>query len=197
MARKSRKKPTVAAIGPAPVATGGVSPEATLRDGASGLPVTLADGQLWILSCDDLRPSLDSVRNRIFDANVLNGSYDPDDQIRIRIAAAHLVMMAHAIDMDTAVELIRLVPIETLIAPIEEIFWGDREGSRTYSVWARVSLRINGIDLDRLPPEEIYPTLNGLETTGKALPKAFIASVEAAHRRARRGSIPRRPAAPE
>jgi hypothetical protein len=166
-----------------------ISPESTRRGHVAGVPITLADGREWTLAYDALYPICDDCRDLIFNAQVLKGSYSAEEVELFFVVAYRLLRLAHELDPGTAASLLRGLEDLAVVRPVEQALFGDAQAARTYSTWARASLRINGIDPETLPPREFAPTLRALEDTGRALPKAFIASVAAAEHRARRDSM--------
>jgi hypothetical protein len=173
--------------GSAEATTPGPSPETTRRPGVEGVPVQLGDGREWHLARVGLLPALDEMRDKFFDAATLVGTYDETDQGWIRAAAYHLIAGCHDIDAAAASALIIAAPIRDLAPAVEVALFGEESsGLISYSLWARTSLRKNGIDPLALPLDEVRPTLDALESAGLALPREMIGSVSAAQRRANR-----------
>lgn len=166
-----------------------ISPGSTRRRGLAGVPITLGDGREWTLAYDALYPICDECRDLIFNARVLTAHYSAEEVELFYLVAYRLLRLAHELEPEIAAELLRGASDEDVVRAGEKALFGDAQAARTYSTWARVSLRINGIDPESLPPQEFAPTLTALEDMELALPRTFIASVEAAEHRARRDSM--------
>jgi hypothetical protein len=161
-------------------------PEATLRPGARGLPVELADGRAWLLGWGGLDRALDPARDAIFDGAAINGRYLDCDAEWFRVAAVLLLRKAHDLTLDQAVELVRPLDWTDLIHPIERALGLSTLGSRrTYSRWARAALVAAGIDPEEVDPELMPLVIGTLEAAGRTLPRTWIEAVEAAERRRR------------
>src|SRR4051812_43024862 len=108
---------------PANIRTGAESdpsdPKATLRPGADGIPVVLADGREWLLAHGGIHPSLDEARDRLFDAAIVAGTYDDGDLAWISVAAVKLLRANHDIDHVEAFALVQGAPTEGLVRAVE------------------------------------------------------------------------------
>lgn len=175
-----------------------VSSEATESQGADvepslrretfitdGVPIVLGEFGTWTLPYALTQPSIDDLRDAIFDRYILKEQVIVGD---ISLAACRLLRVNYDISPEDA----GLVLRSAVQADLAEAVWacliGETSNHRTYSQWVRSSLYTAGLDPAKIPPRELGHVLRHLEMSGRVEPKqTFISSVEA---KIIRGSLP-------
>lgn len=155
------------------------SPEdCSRRTSAGGTPVLMGDGRQWPLA--DYIPSLGGAWDRLFDSNLLDGAYQPED---VRIAAGHLLLANFELAPEAVATLIVGADLAALVVAVENAMFGPLQKPRTWSDWALGSLYANGIDPAGVPPSRLRAVLEVLVECGRTVPSGrFIDSAIAAGR---------------
>ena len=154
------------------------------RPGATGTPITLADGATWLLA--SLRfaadrdggsfshPDLDAEIDRLFEASTLEGEVALAD---VFLVARSLLRANYHLDDAEFAELASLgAEPERLAfasAVLDAVFGGGSDGeprARGYTDWARASLLANGIAASAIRPEDLTHILAILVATGRTIP---------------------------
>ena len=140
------------------------TPESSARiANPEGYDLVLADGKTWVLY--EFVPRPDVVWDRLFDHNVLGGSYQVRD---VRIAGVRLLIAHYDLPLDYAVWLIAGSDVEALCRIVETAMFGARHRLVGWSNWVRSAFLANGIDPASVPPEDRVDVLNQLVITGRA-----------------------------
>lgn len=149
------------------------------RPDITGFPVTI-DGQVWLFA--NAPPALSPIWDEIFDQNQLDGGYA---QPTLFVAAYRLLEANYLLTSDELIDLLNQLPVEDLVAPVENALFGPRRPHVTYGAWARASLLANGLDPDRLPPADRRLVLEQLVAMGRARnPAKVITSAMTSRKRA-------------
>ena len=107
------------------------NPEATLRPGASGIPVEMG-GDIWLLS--DHAPASGKVWDDIYDAATLSGECDT---LAIQTAAVMLLTTCHDLSLDEAVPLVKTADPRILASVVRTALFEPEKTHRTRSSWIR------------------------------------------------------------
>lgn len=159
---------------------GDLFPEARAKEGATGVPLVLADGQEWLLADGGMANALDGLRDRIDDAARLRGEVDT---VEVRNAAFILLKANYDLVDGEAATLIMGAEPQALTDAVSLALFGDGDGRRTYSVWATASLLANGVDPGSVPVRFMPFVLEILVQTKRTVPAGqFIESAIAAKR---------------
>lgn len=156
------------------------TPESRILEGASGTPVKLSDGNVWLLADGGLLNVLDGLRDKIDDDARLTGEVN---MIDVAEMAAHLVVANYELDDDEARRLVIGSVDQELADAVTEALFGQNGPRRTYTSWAASALLANGIDPASVPSRLMPHVLHQLEGTKRCMPRGeYIESAEAARR---------------
>jgi hypothetical protein len=157
-----------------------ITPEAREKEGASGVPVMLADGRTWLLCDGGLCNALDGLRDEIDDQARLRGAVDIT---LIRGAAFTMLRSNYLLSDAEAADLILGAEVQPLTDAVSIAFFGDPDGRQTFTVWAAASFLANNIDPANVPYHLRQHVLDILVQTHRTIPASkFIESAIAAPR---------------
>jgi hypothetical protein len=187
-----RKPKAEATPEPAPIVH--PDPAERLREGATGIEVTMGDGRTWLLAHCGLAKGLTAVRDRMFDSLIVYDEASGEDilegcfyalRINYNLTDEEFAALVNATDPATI--------FDGVIEAVLPTACGD---DRTYTGWARASLLANGIKPIDVPAGDMRNVLDMLVATNRTLPlNKFVESARHAAARATiRGMIPRKPA---
>lgn len=148
------------------------------RLGADGMPIRLADGQVWLLATPSYRagrggltrPDVDEVLDRIFESLSLDGGVSLEDAWS---AARVLLLRNYRLDDDELAQLLSVSPgaeSRDLADAVVSALLGSEDGERTYSRWVRASLLANGLAGSEIPAGDLPNVLSILVATGRTVP---------------------------
>ena len=153
-------------------------PEAStrLKPNARGSVVVTICEQAWLFS--DVVPELRPVWDRLYDANVLAGSYPVLD---LQLAALRLLTANYTLLTDEAVILIRAAEVSDLVKAVETALFGPERVHRSFTDWVVASFAANGLSVDDVPADRRQAVLELLVATRRTLsPAEYISSAQAA-----------------
>ena len=164
-------------------------PELTEQDRrkarAKGTPVTLADGQPWLLANPTYqpgpgsltRPGVDQTLDRIFDCTVLGERLPVEDLLKV----ARELLKANYDLSDEEISRILNVDagdeLQTLAARVLDALFGADHAEKTYSAWVRASLIANGLSRSEIPARDLVNVLAVLVATNRTMPLSKFADV--------------------
>jgi hypothetical protein len=148
------------------------------KPGAAGVPVRLADGQLWLLAVPSYRartegltrPPVDRPLDRIFECAVLDEGLDWGE---LWSAARELLKANYDLSDDELAQLLTVSSAaegKALAAEVVRALFGPEQGERTYTRWVRASLLANGIGEAEIPAHDLPNVLAVLVATNRAVP---------------------------
>ena len=162
------------------------------KPGARGVPVSLADGQLWLLAEPKFRPGaealttpdVDLALDRFYERIILAEDLPLDDLLTV----ARTLLLANydlsdaeisdLLDVDAADE------AESLALAVSEALFGPEQRTRNYSDWVRASLLGNGLTTAEIPASALNDVLTLLLASGRTVPPTqFIDACRAAQDR--------------
>lgn len=150
------------------------------REGASGTPVVLGDGETWLLADGGLCNALDTLRDRLFDDSQLA---EKVTFIDIADAAFYLASANYELEADEGSSLILGADRKILTDAVMIALFGPDDPQRTYTNWVASSFMANGIDPASVPVHLRALVLDQLVALKRAVPAGqFIDSVVAARR---------------
>ena len=146
------------------------------RPGASGIPVTLADGQTWLFAHPRYqprhegltRPRIDGPLDRIFDRAVLNEGLPLCDLWEV---ARELLRANYDLSGD---ELNSLLTVprgdeRQLASDVLDAVSGIDSGGKGYTAWVRASLLANGLGGVEIPARDLPNVLAVLVATNRTI----------------------------
>jgi hypothetical protein len=153
------------------------------KPGADGVPVRLADGQLWLLAVPTYRarsggltrPPVDQPLDRIFEAVVLDEGLNWAD---LWAAARELLRANYELRDDELAQLLSVSPGpegQALAADVVRALFGPDQGERTYTRWVRASLLANGIGDVEISAHDLLNVLAVLVATNRSVPLSKFA----------------------
>jgi hypothetical protein len=172
---------------------GELSELARRKAGAAGLPVRLADGELWLLAVplylaagkSLTHPDVDESIDRLFEQSVLSGEVSLVD---IAEVARTLLLANYDLSDEEFAELASFAPSEesrAFAAAVLEALFGPPQAVRSYSDWVRASLLANGVASSAIQPSDLANVLSILVATKRTVPAAqFIDASRAAEEQA-------------
>ncbi len=153
------------------------------KAGAAGIPVTLADGQPWLLAHPAYRlrpegltrPQVDQALDRIFECAVLG------ERLSLRdLWAAARELLAANYDL-SAEEMAGLLSVsegpesQALAANVLDALFAPDGAEKSYTAWVRASLLANGLGHDDLPARDLVNVLAILVATNRTIPLSKFA----------------------
>jgi hypothetical protein len=147
------------------------------KPGASGLPLRLADGSLWLLAVPRYRsngatltvPDVDREIAQLFDSSILHGEVSLRD---VWSAARTLLLANYNLTDLEFCELFNFDREEErrAVAIVVEAIFGPEDSPRTYTDWVRASLLANGIVPATVQPADLANVLSILVATKRTIP---------------------------
>jgi hypothetical protein len=152
--------------------------EARRKMGATGTPITLADGQTWLLanpSYQPLRdgvtmPCIDSALDRIFESTILDEGLKLTDLWEV---ANELLSKNYRL---TTIELGKLLSVSpgaesrSFASSILDALFASDQSERSYTAWVRASLLANGLSETKVPAQDLLNVLTILVATNRTMP---------------------------
>jgi hypothetical protein len=153
------------------------------KPGAGGIPVRLADGELWLLAVPNIRvgaggltrPLVDQHLDRIFECVVLDEALNWGD---VWAAARELLRTNYELSDEETAQLLSVSPgpeSHALATEVVRALFGPDQGERTYSRWVRASLLANGIGDTEIPANDLLNVLSILVATNRTVPLSKFA----------------------
>jgi hypothetical protein len=161
---------------------------------ASGTPVTLADGQRWLLANPIYRPRLEGLTqppvdqpvDAIFERSVLNTALPFASFCEL---ARPLLRANYELSEDDVSQLLSVsvgAESRTLAEGILTAVFGADQGEKTYTSWVRASLLAGGLSGSEIPARDLAHVLAILVATNRTIPlSAFADACRLADTRAR------------
>ena len=164
------------------------------KPGALGTPVTLADGQQWMMANPTYcprpegltQPPVDRPLDAIFECSVLNTNlpFSGFCDVARRLLAAN-----YELTEDELSQLLSVPPGAESRALAEDVLnalFGADRGEKTYTNWVRASLLANGLSDSGIPAQDLVHVLTILVATNRTIPlSAFADACRLADTRAR------------
>ena len=153
------------------------------KPGATGSPVTLADGQPWLLANPTYRPRpegltqplVDQTLDRIFECAVLGDRLSLCD---LWAAARRLLEPNYEL---SGAEMARLLSVSegpesrALAGHLLDALFTPDAAEKTYTAWVRASLLANGLGREDLPARDLVNVLAILVATNRTIPLSKFA----------------------
>lgn len=148
------------------------------KPGASGSPVRLADGRLWLFGHPTYRPTaagltsplVDRPLDRLFESAVLGEGVELTD---VWDAARALLLCNYDLSDEEAADLLSVSPgpesAELAEAVVVAVFGGET-GEKTFTRWVRASLVANGLGGADLSAGDLTDLLAILVATHRTIP---------------------------
>jgi hypothetical protein len=153
------------------------------RPGASGVSVTLADDQAWLLARPSYRPrqdgltqpAIDQPLDRIFEAVVLNEALSLGDLWEV---ARELLRANYELTDEELGRLLSVAPgseAQRLAASIVDAVAGSDPDGKSYTAWVRASLLANGLASSEILARDLANVLAILVATKRTIPLSRFA----------------------
>lgn len=162
-----------------------------------GVPVTLADGNSWVLAYGTLAPTLLRHIDEIYDKATLTDSVPME---HVLICAWQMLLANYNLSNEEAALLIYGSDHQKLADAVVASLFGEQPPRITYSTWALGAFFSNGLDPNDMPTWLIPTVLRELVATGRARPpeQCIDASVAKGRRadlmaQLQRGGVKQRP----
>ncbi len=161
--------------------------------GADGVPVRLADGEMWLLAIPRYRaddgpltdPDVDGEIDRLFDRSAASGEVALVD---VWSAARSLLLANYDLTDAEFDDLAHFRPGRQCVAfatTVLEAVFGPPQAVRSYTDWVRASLLANGVVPTTIRPGDLANVLAILVATRRTIPAAqFIDASRAAEEQA-------------
>lgn len=150
---------------------------------ASGEPVRLADGNVWLLAAPEYRPRgegltrpcVDHPLDRMFESAVLDEGVSWRD---LGETARGLLLANYDLCDEELGDLLAVSPgpeARTLAAEVLRILLGPNRQEKTFTRWVRASLLANGLADVAVPADDLLNVLAVLVATNRTVPLARFA----------------------
>lgn len=162
------------------------------RPRATGTPVRLADGSIWLLAMPTFRPgrehltapAIDEAVDRIFDRLALGQGVLLRDAWEVAMA---LLRANYVLDPEELADLLSVAPgveARALVDAVLDALFGPEVAGRSYTDWVRASLLANGLDGGEISAADLPNVLAVLIATQRTVPVArFVDACRAADAR--------------
>lgn len=168
-----------------------ITPASTARPNIRGTPVTLSDGNTWILA--DTVAAWGPLWDQLYDQNVIRRKYEPE---HILIGALSLLIHNYSLTTEQAGNLILGGDLKGMKLAMERAMFSPARPQWTYSDWVLSSLAANGLKVEDIPDGLLHAVLSQLVQLKRAVPEGqFIASAQRASRKGKFFALARQQAA--
>lgn len=148
------------------------------RVGSTGTPITLANGQTWMLANPSFQPSrdrltapcIDSPLDRIFESTVFKEGLNLTDLWEVAI---ELLNENYELTTSEVSELLSVSPgaeSQALACAILDALFASDRSERSYTAWVRASLLANGLSEAKVPANDLLNLLTILVATNRTIP---------------------------
>src|SRR4051812_18869061 len=153
------------------------------KAGASGEPVRLADGNVWLLAAPEYlprregltRPCVDRPLDRMFEAAVLDEGVSWSD---LGETAREFLLANYELSDEELADLLSVSPgpeARSLAAEVIRSLLGPNRQEKSFTRWVRASLLANGLAHAAVPADDLLNVLAVLVATNRTVPLARFA----------------------
>ena len=153
------------------------------KAGAEGTPVTLADGQFWLLANPTYcprsegltRPQVDQPLDRIFECTVFGERLSAEDLLKV---ARELLKANYEVSDEESARLVNVAPgleSRALAGHVLDAMFGADHPEKTYTSWVRASLVANGLSRAEVAARDLVNVLAILVATNRTIPLSKFA----------------------
>ena len=149
----------------------------------SGTPITLADGQPWLLAEPVYRPringltspDIDRPLNRVFESSILN---EPLSLCDLWEVARNSLKANYELSDDEIKKLLSVSPgpeAEKFVSEILDAILVTESAEKSFTSWVRASLLANGLGQTDIPARDLLNVLTILVATNRTIPLSRFA----------------------
>ena len=145
--------------------------------------LVLAGGEGWVFALEI--PALGPAWDRLYEQGVWRECYEPLD---VFCGAILLLQANYRVTEEEAADLVRTVPLGTLVEIIHTALFGVEDPDITFSDWVLSAFYANGLNPATIPAEYRMLVMRQLAGTGRCVSEAeFVSARRAA---VQRGNLP-------